>query len=120
MHIETEGDIDAATVKALRESLKLTQSEFWEPVCVRKGRGCVYETGRTAPIPAEVRRLVFLHYVVGVPTDLTSKELAELAELAKFASPVRRARREMHAAADLIDQAGELLRQAKGAMNVQP
>lgn len=119
MPIKTEGDINALTVKELRAGLKLTQSDFWGAVCVSKGRGCVYETGRTAPIPAEVRRLVFLHYVVGVPTDLTSKELVELAELAKFASPVRRARREMHAAADLIDQASELLKQAKGAMNVQ-
>lgn len=119
MKIEKEGDINALTVKALREGLKLKQPDFWQAVCVSKGRGCAYETGRTAPIPAEVRRLVFLHYVVGVPTDMTSTELKELSELAKFASPVRRARREMHAASNLIDQASELLKQAKGAMNVQ-
>lgn len=120
MPIKIESDINAKTVKELRTKLGMTQEKFWTAVCVSKGRGCVYETGRTDPIPAEVRRLVFLHYVVGVPTDMTSPELKELADVARFASPVRRARREMHAASDFIDQAAELLRQAKGAMNVQP
>lgn len=116
MNIEKEGDINALTVKALRERTKLNQREFWGGVCLSGARGCAYETGRTAPIPAEVQRLVYLHYVLGFPTDITSNEMKEIAAIA---SPARRARREKATACDFIDQSMELLRQAKGALNVQ-
>ncbi len=117
MNIQNESEINALTVKSLRESAKLSQKQFWGDVCVSGARGCAYETGRTSPIPPEIQRLVFLHYVLGFPTDITRKELHEIATVA---SPVRRARREMSLATSFIDQAGELLRQAKEALNVQP
>lgn len=116
MNVEREGDINALTVKAIRDRTKLNQRDFWGAVCLSGARGCAYETGRTAPIPAEVQRLVFLHYVLGFPTDITSKEMKEYAAIV---SPARRARREMTLASDFIDQSVELLRQAKGALNVQ-
>lgn len=115
MSIQSESDFNAVSVKQLRAELKLTQRKFWEAVCVPHTRGCSYETART-PIPAEIRRLLYLQYVVGLPTDITSKEIKELAAIA---SPARRAQRQANLAADYIDQAGALLQQAKDALHVQ-
>lgn len=115
MAIESESEFNALSVKKLRTELNLTQRKFWEAVCVPNTRGCAYETGRT-PIPAEVRRLLYLQYVIGLPTDITSKEIKELAAIA---SPARRAQRQATLAADFIDQAGVLLKQAKDALHVQ-
>lgn len=115
MAIQSESDFNALSVKQLRTELKLTQASFWSAVCVPGSRGCAYETGRT-PIPAEVRRLLYLQYVVGLPTDITSKEIKELAAIA---SPARRAQRQANLAANFIDQAGVLLKQAKDALHVQ-
>lgn len=113
MDIQNEGQINALTVKALRESKKLNQKQFWGSVCLSGARGCAYETGRTTPIPPEVQRLVYLHHVVGFPTDVVSKEMKELAD---FVNPARRARREKDLAADFIGQAQELLNRAKAAI----
>lgn len=115
MAIESESEFNALSVKQLRTQLNLTQRKFWEAVCVPNTRGCAYETGRT-PIPAEVKRLLYLQYVIGLPTDITSKEIKELAAIA---SPARRAQRQANLAADFIDQAGVLLKQAKDALHVQ-
>lgn len=115
MPIQNEGDFNALNVRELRSQLKLTQRKFWEAVCVPNSRGCAYETGRT-PIPAEVKRLLYLQYVIGLPTDITSKEIQELAAIA---SPARRAQRQANLAADFIDQAAVLLKQAKDALHVQ-
>lgn len=115
MKIEKESDINDETVKALRESLKLSQKEFWGAVCLTGARGCAYETGRTKPIPPEVRRLVYLHYIIRLPTDIDGKEMRELASIA---DPARQLRRKMALADDFVDQAKALLDQAKGALDV--
>lgn len=113
MKITNESEINGLSAKKLREDMKLTQAEFWGAVCVSNARGCAYETGRTE-VPAPIKRLLFLHYVLGVPADTSSKEMQELA---KVACPARRARRQMESATRMIDEACELLESAKGAMN---
>lgn len=108
MNIETEADINAATVRQLRESLapKKGQRKFWGAICVSLSRGNAYETARTKPIPPEVRRLVYLHYVVGLPTDATKEELAGAV------SSVNQAR----AAGKIITEAGKLTSKAMAAL----
>lgn len=113
MEIQNEGQINALSVKALREGKGLNQKQFWGAVCLSGARGCAYETGRTTPIPPEIQRLVYLHHVVGFPTDVVSKEMKELAD---FVNPARRARREKDLATDFIAQAEELLNRAKLAI----
>jgi transcriptional regulator with XRE-family HTH domain len=113
VEIKNENDINGVASLELRTKLKLTQKEFWGAVCVSGSRGCAYETGKT-PIPAAVRRLLFLHYVLGIPTDINDREVKELA---KVAAPARRARRQMDAASSLIDEAAVLLNRAKETMN---
>ncbi|MND38632.1 hypothetical protein D3C76_47600 [compost metagenome] len=113
MEIKNENEISGVAAQAMRERLKLTQKEFWRPVCVSGARGCAYETGRT-PIPSPIKRLLYLHYVLGIPTDMSPREASDLA---KVAAPARRARRQMDAATRMIDEASAMLTQAKEAMN---
>lgn len=68
MKIKKESDFSAESVRALRESLGMSQRVFWGAVCVSIARGCAYEIGRNE-IPATVKRLLWLHYCVGIPTD---------------------------------------------------
>lgn len=116
MDIKNESEINGITAKAIRENLGLRQSDFWGAVCISGARGCAYETGRT-DIPKPIRRLLFLHYVLGVPTDISSREIRELG---KVADPARRARRQMDNASTYIDEACVLLNRAKEVMNALP
>lgn len=78
MSIESEDDVKAVAVRRLRESLNLFQKDFWENVGVTMLRGHRYETGQTREIPRDVRRLVFLHYIIGIPTNAPPSVLREL------------------------------------------
>lgn len=73
MDIKNESELNGVAVRAIRQGLRLSQKKFWGAVCVLGSRGCAYETGST-DLPAPVRRLVFLHYVLGIPTDISSTE----------------------------------------------
>lgn len=113
--IHSEDDVTPGAVKALREHLRLTQGKFWPPVCVPKMRGCHYETKRT-PIPVEIRRLIYLHYVVGIPTDIKASDINDIAETAKS---VRIAQREIEKAEAMVGKAGTLLGAARGVINAK-
>lgn len=113
MEIKNESEINGVWALGHREQLNMKQAEFWRPVCVSGSRGCAYETGKT-PIPAAIRRLLYLHYVLGIPTDISGREIKELA---KVAAPARRARRQMDAAVKQIDEGIAQLNQAKEIMN---
>lgn len=53
--------------RALRESLKLNQSEFWSKVGVTQSGGSRYESGRKVPKPAAI--LAHRIYVLGENID---------------------------------------------------
>ena len=113
--IKSQDDVTPEAVKALRAHLKLTQEGFWPPVCVPAMRGCHYETKRT-PIPVEIKRLIYLHHVLGIPTDIKASDINDIAETAKS---VRIAQREIEKAEALVAKAGNLLGAARGVINVQ-
>lgn len=60
-------------IRKMRTDLGLSQRAFWERVGCTVTTGCGYETGRTR-IPEPVRRLIYLQYSLGIPTDIDSKE----------------------------------------------
>lgn len=63
--------IDGAYCKALRDKLRLNQSEFWDIVGVTQSGGSRYESGRLLPRP--VRRLVWLVYVRGLDAAIVEQ-----------------------------------------------
>jgi len=69
----TEKDITGPAAKQLRESLKLSQSAFWNPLGVHQSSACKYEAGQ-AKIPKAVRILVVATYVAGMQIDATSSD----------------------------------------------
>lgn len=71
----------------LRKAKGLSQRAFWHALGYSNTRGCSYEAGRTA-IPEHVRRLVYLHHVLGIPTDIDSKEFRAFEQRMKADKPV--------------------------------
>jgi len=68
--------ITGDSVRKMRQDLSLSQRAFWERIGCTVPTGCAYETGRSR-IPEPVRRLIYLQYVVGIPTDIDSKEFRQ-------------------------------------------
>lgn len=68
MEIKKESDFNAQNVRQLRESLGMSQEQFWRAVCVSSARGSAYEIERNK-IPATVKRLLWLHYFAGINTE---------------------------------------------------
>lgn len=117
IEIKSESDITPVSVTALRAKLKLTQREFWPAVTVPAARGGFYENGRSG-IPHEVRRLVYLHYVAGIPTDATSSELAGLSKkIVEVREVASKAQGAVSSAASMVDKAADLLRKAESALD---
>lgn len=74
-------------VTELRKAKGLSQRAFWHALGYSNTRGCSYEAGRTA-IPEHVRRLVYLHHVLGIPTNIDSKEFRAFEQRMKADKPV--------------------------------
>ena len=110
MTINEQADITGQTAKTLRKSLGMQQKDFWGAVCVSGASGSNYETLRTPEIPEPVKRLIFLHYVCGVPTDQSPQTLKQLAP-ADRPSPGALSQLEAH-----LRQAEACLAQARAAI----
>ncbi|ARV77140.1 putative transcriptional regulator [Pseudomonas phage Skulduggery] len=110
----TERDINGLAVRKLRAESGLSQAKFWGAIGISLARGNRYETGKAAVIPADVQRLVFLHYVIGIPTNAPP---AELHELMKSAGPARQQRKNAELAIAHINHAEKALQDAKGKLS---
>lgn len=73
--IQTEDDLTPATVRALRQSKRMSQPEFWAPAHASKGIGMRAEAGEAIGKP--YRRLIFLQHVVGLNVDCTAPDNVE-------------------------------------------
>lgn len=73
MEIKNESDFNAQNVRALRESLGMSQAQFWGAVCVSTARGSAYEIERNK-IPRTVKRLLWLHYFMGINTSTAESQ----------------------------------------------
>lgn len=84
--VKHETELTGPKCRQLRESLGLCQREFWGAVEASKGQGSGYELEHRA-IPPYLRRLVFLHYIVGLPTG-DADQMLKLAGLARVGESV--------------------------------
>lgn len=98
-------------LRAMRTKLGISMKKFWGALGYSMTRGCAYETSRTNP-PEHVHRLVHLHYVVGIPTDISSPEFAEFQQGLKDYNPARvtRARQMLEEGGRIIDEAKQELK----------
>lgn len=72
----------------MRTALGYSLNEFWGSLGYTISRGSCYETSKTR-IPEHVRRLVYLHYVLGVPTNPDDQEARQFAVALKEKHPLR-------------------------------
>lgn len=108
--IATEDDLTPQTVRALRQSLGLSQPEFWAAAHASKGIGMRTEAGEAVGKP--YRRLIFLQHVIGLNVDCTDPEnvatLRALAALQGDTAALLRAgttRAQLERARDKINEA---------------
>lgn len=101
--IISENEITGAWVRARREALGMSQTEFWACACVSKGMASSYENGR--PMSAKVRRLIYLRHVVGIPIDGDLASIKGMAaNMRKMSSASRKARMRLNMAAGMVRQ----------------
>lgn len=72
--------VEPEFLKQLRESRNESQKVFWGALGISLSTGCSYEKGRS-PIPTETKRLLFLHYGLGIPTDCESEEFLRFVDV---------------------------------------
>lgn len=89
MKIATEACITNAVVKALREDAGMYQNKFWAAIGIGPASGCRYEEGQR--IPRNVRILIYLRYVAGIPFDVSTEEGARAAIKLGQAAQMQRA-----------------------------
>lgn len=63
--MQTEDDVTAENLKALRESQHKSLKEFWGEVLVSKSAGSLYESGKRRILPL-LKRVCYLHFVKGI------------------------------------------------------
>lgn len=68
--IENESQVTREWAVALRKELELSQREFWAPAMISPLTMVRYESGQLA-ISGRAKRLLFMHYVIGI--DLSGK-----------------------------------------------
>lgn len=73
MQLTTFDQVNPEFLEAFRNERELSLERFWSEVGCSATRGLRYETRKTE-MPEVVKRLVFLHYGVGIPTDCNSDE----------------------------------------------
>ena len=76
---------EASNLREIRDSLGMTQSDFWSKVGVTQSGGSRYESGRNIPPP--VRELVRLVYIEKLDLTKIRKDDLIVAELLRTQEP---------------------------------
>lgn len=69
-------------IRAYRNDNVISMSKFWGDIGCSLSRGHHYETEKT-PMRDETKRLIYVHYVAGIPIDLKSTQFTETAKYAR-------------------------------------
>lgn len=104
MKLTTFDQVQPAFISEYRDKvLKISLDKFWGAVGVAPVRGHRYETGVTK-LPDTVKRLVFIQYGAGIPTDCASPEFMDFVATLRNSNPKKSAK-----AVKLIREAQALL-----------
>lgn len=99
----TEKQVTADVARAMRESLGLSQSAFWEPLGVLQSVGCKYE--QDVKIPRSVRILLVTTYGAGLKLDTATPEGVEAIEKLAALQNVGNASKALATASEHINKA---------------
>ncbi|AEY69633.1 putative WHTH_GntR-like protein [Erwinia phage PEp14] len=116
MELKSPNEINGSAIRAFRMARNERLEDFWGAVGYSTSRGSRYETGDT--LPEHVRRLVYLHYVVGIPTNMQGAEFQNLVQTIEQGSA-----RKVEEAREIVEQLQALTAKSlsvlKGAPSVQ-
>ena len=76
MQDENTTRLTPAIIRQMREGRGMTIKQFWGRVGYSMSRGHAYETSRTE-LPEHARRLIYLEYVAGIPTNIDSEQFRQ-------------------------------------------
>lgn len=71
-------------LRQMRQSQQLSLKQFWGAIGYSVSSGHSYETGKTDELPEHARRLIYLEYVAGIPTDIDSERFQQFVETMKL------------------------------------
>lgn len=103
MELKSFDQLTPQFLRDYRDSKELRLVDFWGAIGCSTSRGFSYETGKTE-LPEVVKRLVFLHYGVGIPTDCRSEEFADFVKVVRNCNAYK-----VSQAVKMIDAARTLL-----------
>lgn len=101
MELERYEQIDPQFIKTLRENMGLSLDKFWSAVGCIPSSGFRYEEAKVK-MPEAVKRLLFLHYGIGIPTDFESERFRHFIESMRTKSMIGEASR-------LVDEMREVV-----------
>ena len=90
MRLDSIDQVEPDFIKDYRKSLGMPKCRFWGAIGCSETRGLRYESG-ASKLPETVKRLLFLQYGVGIPTDCKSRAFRD------FENSVRSGRMVAHA-----------------------
>lgn len=104
MKIKTKEDINPEYLAWLRLRMGVSSGKFWRDLGYSEARGGNYERG-IRQMSDDVKRAIYLHYVAGLPIDISASELRALLAL-------RDAKHRLIEAANQATDAAEAIRLA--------
>lgn len=99
MELDNIEQLTAEFIEKYRTELGLSLDRFWGAVGISAPRGYRYET-EANNLPDTVKRLLFLQYGVGIPTDCQSEDFLNFAAAMRQSNPFK------------VGQAAKLIREA--------
>lgn len=86
MQQQKRANFSPQALRQMRKEQRMSLKQFWGAVGYTSSRGCAYETDRTE-LPEHARRLIYLEYVAGIPTDIDSERFAQFEAALKASNP---------------------------------
>ncbi|MBB76590.1 MAG: hypothetical protein CMJ75_18955 [Planctomycetaceae bacterium] len=103
MHIEGLNDVTGPRLRAFRKAKGQSAIEFWGAVGISRSRG--YDFEKKASLPEFVARLVYIHHVAGIPTDMPVAELRHLAKACEGHKALKQSIASAQRGAELLSKA---------------
>ena len=103
MQLDSIEQVTAEFIEAYRTERGLSLEQFWGAIGLSPTRGYRYES-EVYKIPDTVRRLLFLQYGAGIPTDCQSEDFINFVAAMRQSNPFK-----VGQAAKLIREAHQLL-----------